>query len=181
MLIVLGGLLGSGRQLLAREIAQAHSVKLYEIKQHLHHRGYRTPEGQYSQYAVRPQNDDQRMRVYEKALKDFPMLSKQYENVIIERAFNRALREYFLAQARQFFDPVVFVWVESDDEHAERLMRRMVRRRLLRSVAGGMAIRQSQRAEFQPLLEVTPVFKNHRNRKAAAAELWEMIQDLAKQ
>src|SRR5262245_12342986 len=117
MLIMLGGLKGSGKGELARAIAQTHGIHWYDITQHMMRLYPREQDATVQTHLVRIHNDDERIVLYKKVATDFPMLSKMYKDVIVSATFHRKQSTaYFLEEARKYFSPVIFIWVDADEE-----------------------------------------------------------------
>jgi predicted kinase len=180
MLILLGGFLGSGRKVLARRLAKKHGLYPYDMEQHKLHGHFFNKKGEVVEYSTVARTDEGRMRIYRQALQDFPRLSKMHPDVIIERTFHRkGPREYFFTEARNYFDPVIFVWVTSDGAYVQKRLSKMSRKRLVASVDTASRERETAEREFQPF-ETEPVtFFNEGNADEAAERLWALIQEAA--
>lgn len=185
MLIVLGGLLGSGAKTLAGQLAMKSGLHHYDIDQKKLREPVLDPHGDFR--ILQPRTDKDRVKVYESVFKEFPLLSKMYTDVVVDDVFHRDVpREYFLSEARKYFDPVVFVWVESDEDSVKIRLERMEKAGKVPSLAAAMRRRKTAQMKMQPLPPSAPVF-SHRasgeegiaarqamDRKVAA--LWKLIQ-----
>lgn len=141
---MLGGLRGSGKHALAKELSLRHSFFHFNVDQHKFPRYIRNRSGALVEGKEPVRSDEDWTRLFMRVTDDFPLVSKMYEHIVLNAPFHRAgPREYFFAKARQFFSPAIFVWVESDDESirlrvkaahpnkdaAERKLKNIVRRR----------------------------------------------------
>ena len=157
MLIVLGGLKGSGRRSLAQELARQRGFHWYDTKRHRMRGHFFKKDGTIEEYLTQVSGDVGHLFLLGKVVGDLPLLSKMYPDAVLDYPFNRrASREYFLDEAQHHFAQVLFVWVHSAEERAhERLL-----------VVSGMesnqrfqsAIRGRQRAtfEYEPIEDRLP-------------------------
>lgn len=174
MLIVLGGFLGSGRAILARllaEQARFHYYPLLDKKKYLHF----DKKHQLHERIMEPSTDPARMQMYRETLKDFPLISKMYNDVVIDDAFHREKpREFFLEEARAYFNPVVFVWIESPDETVEPRLQEAERVGFVPNVPAALRKRKQMIKEFEPF-SGSLVFFHRISNKRAARELLGLV------
>ena len=171
MLVVLGGFIGNGRgflgPLLAKEMG-FYYYPLLEKKKQL----YLDNKHRLHERIMEPSTDPARAQLYREVLKDFRLLSKMYPDVIVEDTFHREKpREFFLQEARRYFSPVVFVWIESPDETAVARLQRAERIKLVPSAAKAIHTRSKTMKEFEPFSGALIFFHRISNRAAARALL----------
>ncbi|HTR18613.1 MAG TPA: hypothetical protein VMH91_01370 [Candidatus Paceibacterota bacterium] len=179
MLILLGGFLGSGRKMLAKQLAYRQKFYLYDTEaKKMHHPEFQS-DGSVKEVTEPPKSEEQRMFLYKRIVDDFPRLSKMYPDTVIEEAFHRiGPRDYFITEAKKFFDPVVFVWVDSDEAHVEERMRRMVKLGLVKNLSEAMNRRRRAARHFNqdPSMRV---FKCVKADSAEADALWTLVRGIA--
>lgn len=179
MLIVLGGFLGSGRFVLADLLAEQsgfHHYPLLEKKKNLHF----GKNHQLHERIMEPSTDPARMQLYREVSKDFPLISKMYKNVVIDDAFHREKpRSFFLEEARAYFNPVVFVWVESPDETVELRLQTGKHTGLVPDTAIALRKRKQMIKEFEPF-PGSLVFFHRTSNKSAAETLLRFINQCVK-
>lgn len=170
MLICLGGFFGSGRRILAHRLSARLGFHYYDLDAKKFHRYDITPNKTVRERIQQPNSDKERMRIYDNALKDFPLASKMYHDVILDDAFHRQEpREYFLKEARNYFDQVILVWVESDEASLEGRFIEMKRRGLIRNVESAMRRRKRAERNFQEFA-VPPLTFRHTTSDDEATE-----------
>lgn len=176
MLIVLGGLPGSGRIVLAQMLSEQNGFHWYNLASKKHHRLTRRADG-FREHTVRPQTDDQYMHVYQRVLADFPLVSKMHSDVVVSDSFHRATpREFFLKEAENYFCPVVFVWVESPEEYTRPRLERMHKLGMMMTVEKEMQRRAVIKSELEPFSSPPLIFDHEETNDAAAKRLWNFIQ-----
>lgn len=116
MLVVFGGLAGSGKRYVAREFARQcgfHLISIDEKKMRLILRSNR----EYGANEVPIGSVSEQMSIYKKVTEEFPQLSASHSRVALCAAFHRATsREYILEEALKYFLDVRFIWIDSNDE-----------------------------------------------------------------
>jgi len=180
MLIALGGLWGSGRTMLARKLAQRLGFFYYDVEQKKISKYAFNKQGQVKEQVQQPNTDEMRLFVYKKILEDLPLLSKMYTGVVLDDSFHRAKpREYLFREAGKHFDPIRFVWIDSDEEHiADRLeMMRLMGK--IKSVRWALQNRARQEGEFEPPSPPPLTFHHALSNDKAAARLVELIRTVA--
>lgn len=176
MLIVLGGFYGSGRKIFAKKLAARHQFHLYDMEA-VRSRSFRFTNAGVREATRWERSDMERGHLYRKVLETFPIVSKTYPDTIVEDGFHRRkLREFFLKGAAEYFKPVVFVWIDSDESHVEERLRRMKRSRIAGSVEEGIRRRRGAARTFDGLAPETRVFKCVRADDAEVAALWTLIE-----
>jgi gluconate kinase len=175
MLLVLGGIAGSGRRRVTRTFAARHDFHLYSIRNKMVRRLEKGAGGLMRERLYEPKSDDERIRLYERIAKDFYMLSTMYEHVIMTDTFHRARpREYFLNEARQHFSDVVFAWISSDDEHMrERVLRRMPHGEHF--IKATLKDKETHELEFEALPAGTPIVRYEESADEVVAELAKLV------
>ncbi len=180
MLVVLGGLLGSGAKTLANELAKQRGFYRYDIDRKKLRRPKFDQRGNFK--ILQPETDAQKLRIYESVFEEFSLLSKMYPDVVTDDAFHReAPREFFLSEARKYYDPVVFVWIESDEDSVKIRLERMEKEGKVPSVAVAIRRRKMGQMKMQPLPQSTPHFfyrvsGDERIAAEQVAALWELVQ-----
>ena len=188
MLVVLGGLLGNGARTLADQLAARFGLYHYDIaRKKIRHPTF-DRRGDFR--ILQPRTDKDRVKVYENVCKDFPLLSKMYPDVVVDDTFHRDIpREYFLSEARKYYTPVVFVWIESDEASVRVRLERIRQAGKIESVDGALRRREKAHAKQQPFPPATPIFFHRTSGKEGIAAqqiadqkisaLWELIQEHA--
>ncbi len=117
MLILLGGLQGSGKRQLARAFSDATGFFWHDTARN----GSVVPSRfERSSTVIHTDpviiTDALRVQRLEKIVRDFPLLSKMYDGVIVEHLLHRRLpREHLITAARRHFSNVVTIWLDSDE------------------------------------------------------------------
>jgi hypothetical protein len=159
MLLVLGGSIGSGRNMLAQQFSQRSGFHQYDLQGKRMQRRVFDDEGRVHEYPQRSSTDEMRVALYRTALRDLPMLSKMHRDVVVHDGFHRKIpREYFLQAAASYFDPVVFVWIESDEDVAQRRIGFLYREHVIESVAAGKRMREKMQKEYEPSAQAPLTF-----------------------
>ena len=176
MLIILGGFLGSGRKILSRKIAERHGLYFYTIADKKLHSFSVAKDGAIHERIQRAKTDDMRMRIYGRAIAEFPRLRKMYPDVILEDVFHRARpREYFIAEAQKYFDNVIFVWIESDEASVADRLALMKKKGLIDSIETSLHRRRRSMENFEELKPGTLSFYHTKSDDRAAERLWDLI------
>lgn len=180
MLVVLGGLLGSGAKTLANELATKYRLHRYDIDGRKLRLFSMDNKGNFK--VRQPNTDEETLKVYKNVFKDFPLLSKMYPDVVVDDTFHReAPREYFLSEARKYYNPVVFVWIDSDDASVRVRLKHLWKRRRIRSVEQALHKRDRAAAKLQLPAPPAPRFSyrvsgDERIAAEQVAALWELVQ-----
>lgn len=178
MLICLGGFLGSGRRILARKVANKYGLHLYDAESKKAHLHVFDKNGRVKEVLQRPTTDELRRFLFSRIIEDFPKLAKMYPDMIIHDAFHRAKpRTYFFAEAKKYFDPVVFIWIDSDEAHVEARVRHMQEIGLVGRFETAVQRRKKAVLAFEQLGPDTPVFKCVQADDAEVEALWALIQE----
>lgn len=179
MLVCLAGFLGSGRKILARKLSKKYGFHYYDVDKKKFHTFVRNARsGSVRERTVRPRTDAERSRIFEHVISDLPLLSKMYKQVVLDDAFHRELpREYFLKEARKYFDRVVLVWIESSEEDAHERLEAMQKRGLIASTKEGVRRRKRAQATFQSFAYTPPTFLYRKSERGAIQKLHALIQD----
>ncbi len=181
MLIVLGGFLGSGRSLLARMLATETGFHYHSFHEKKMRHLVRDERNMEKVRTIQPNTDELRMRICEEMLNDFPMLSKMHDNVIVEDVLHRKIpREFFLKEAKRYFDPVVFVWIETPDDTTEARLKAMEKKGIIPSVSVALQRRTFVMKEFQPFESLPLIFFHKKTDARAAKKLNVFIQHCLK-
>lgn len=177
MILVLGGLLGSGRRALARELSRYYGLYWYEIRQHQLRLPAVNRDKLFTSQLVIPREDAERQRVLTRATDELPLLSKMHPNVVTELAFHREQpRSFFLSEAAKHFSPVVFVWVESDEESALERIRIMGEQGEVENLNRVLALRELEKEETQLPDEGTLRFRFSGDVKVDARRLMRLVE-----
>ena len=176
MLVVLGGLLGSGRRVLARKLAEQQHFHLYDMDAKYPHRHVFDETGRAKEVTVRLHTDEARLSLYKRVLEDMPKLSKMHPNIVLEDPFTRAKpRDAFFNAARKHFDRVVFVWIDSDEPNVTKRLELMRRKGLIQSIQTALERRKMVAAGLERLDPSTRVFKCMLADDVETKALWTLI------
>lgn len=176
MLICLGGFLGSGRRILARRLSTRLKFYYYDTESKKLHRHTFNKSGHVREETQHSTTDKEQLFIYEKILKDFPLISKMHRDVVIDDSFHRAKpREYFLVEARKYFDTIVFVWIDSDEEHVANRFRLMQITGMTNGIRGALQRREREQKEFEPFESSPLTFHHALSNDKAAGRLIELI------
>lgn len=150
MLIVLGGVLGSGRKALGRALAAKYGFYHYDLADKKFREYHRNVHGEVEERVRQPHDDAARMHLYARAFAELRPLSKMYNTVLLEDSFHRkGPRDWLLAETKKIFSPVVFIWIESQESDARLIIERMVKRKALKNTEAGMAGRRHVQKELE--------------------------------
>jgi hypothetical protein len=170
MLVVLGGISGTGRKALAREVAERLGAHYYDIDAH-RMTLYERHEGAIRERKQPVRTEELRLGMLKRVLDDFKLVSKMYPDTVVENNFHHAKpRGYFLAGAAEYFEPVVFVWVDVPDQEASGRFERMYERDATK-VERAMRRRQRMKDRLEPFPPRTIVFVNDLPAAPAAERL----------
>ena len=99
-----------------------------------------------------------------------------HQNVVVDESFHRAnSREFFFAEARKYFDKVIFVWIDSDDEHIKNRLQFMRATGMIKSVRWALQKRARQEKEFEPFSLPPLTFYHALSNDNAVERLIELI------
>ena len=176
MLIILGGFLGTGRKSLARAFSERYGYHYYDMDQKRFRVYARMRDGTVRERLQRPHTDNARMHLCRRVLEDFPLLSKIYPDTVMSNAFHREKpRGYFLTQASQYSNPVIFMWIESSESLVSKRLADMKERGMIASIWGAKRRREKMRAEFEPFEQKPFIFEHGESDAASADRLWELV------
>jgi predicted kinase len=159
MVIFLGGLVGSGRRRLARQLAQALDYAEFDLDRalaapaHVHmHRAFGN-----SDLAV-PLSSEL-MRAYRQFADALPKLEIMHNGVVAHATFHSAdSRDMLWNAARKVSRDVRIVWIEPDKETLDIQLRRFWRNGRAFTVDAAKALRHNIVAVCEPLPHEIPVF-----------------------
>lgn len=157
MILLLGGFLGSGRSMLARNVARRLNFHYYNIDQKKLHMLKFNARGEVGRRTVQPSTDAERQRVYARVIEELPLLTKMHPNIIVDDSFHRAApREFFFSNVKTRFKDMLFVWIDSDDQWVEERFASMLEQKMIQSIEGAQrrrarAQKRFQQFEHQPL------------------------------
>jgi hypothetical protein len=175
MLVVLGGLLGSGRRPLAEKLADKYGLYHYDIDGKKLWRPSPDKRGNFK--VLQPSTDAERLTIYRTALREFPLLSKMYPNAVVDESFHREIpRKYFLLEARKYYSPVIFVWVDCDPQWAVKHIEDMHERGVTASVQNTLRWREKAQALLQEPAGSAPRFFSTVIDDAQVEDLWRLVQ-----
>jgi len=179
MIICLGGLLGDGRKQLANRLAMRFGLHHFDIDRKKLREFSLDGTGNFK--VLQPDTDEERLRVYDFALKEFSLLSKLHSTIIVDDTFHREIpREHFFSEARKYYGPVIFIWIESDEISVGERLERLRKSGMTTSVREAERRRERSRALLQlPPPSVPRFFYTTYDKKQVLA-LWELIQNTAK-
>lgn len=159
MLVILGGFVGSGRNAFARGLEKRHGFYFYDMDQHGLDANFFNTSRQFVTQRIRPDSDAGRLHIYRKTIESFHLVSKMHENVVVTATFHRAVpRNYFFSEAKRYFDPVIFVWIDCEEKKAQERLKRMRRRNVIPSVDRSVRNRAKAQEEFEPFDVPPPTF-----------------------
>lgn len=150
MIIILGGVQGSGRRRFARALAEELKWHYYDLDAVKRREIVFVRRGMVKERLQRTTSDPARRALYTPIIQAFPRLSKMYPNIVMDDRFHREIvRSYFFKEAEQYFGKMLFVWVESSQEHAEERFARQVAEGQARNLKGLLRRRADQLRHFQ--------------------------------
>ncbi len=126
MLIVLAGLVGSGKSTIARAVAQRLGIPHLSIDEDKIEVGKRWPEFEQWIATNTPFPDDYRREVFARTLERLREVAKTHPHAIVDETFHKkSLREPFFREAAQIMNGLLITLVQVDDEKVkERLEKR---------------------------------------------------------
>lgn len=159
MLVILGGFVGSGRNAFALELEKRYGFYFYNMDQHGLDANLFNEHRQFVKERIRPDSDAGRLHIYQKTIEGFRLVSKMHEKVVVTATFHRAVpRNYFFSEAKKYFDPVIFVWIDCEEKEAQERLKRMRRRNIIPSVDRSVHNRAIAKEEFEPFAVPPPTF-----------------------
>ena len=178
MLIVLGGFLGSGRHILARKLAERMGFYYYDSEGKKPRRGFIDKNHMLRERIIRPMNDEARTRYYELILDDFRVGSKMYPDIVVDDSLHRKKpRDFFLHEARKYFDKIAFVWVDTPEESVAEHFSKMNELKIIRSIEKASARRARHIKNFEQFGPETPVFFHHKTGKHSVGRLMRLVRE----
>jgi predicted kinase len=176
MLIVLGGLKGSGRRALAKELAAQRGFHWYDTKQHRVRGHFFTKDGTAAEYLTGVFGDEAHLFLLQKVAGDLPLLSKTYNDVVLDYPLNRrSSRDFFLKEAQRSFSPVVFVWIQTSDADARLRLHHGSGADADRRLKYELSRRERAIEEYEPVETAVPEFINEGEPAMSAVKLSEFI------
>ncbi len=177
MLIVLGGLIGDGRWVLSRKLASQYKFHLYDINNKRMHRHVLEKSGEVRETIESPRTDEMRLLLYERVLEDFGKISKMYPDTIVQDWFHRIRpRSTFLRDAANYFDSVVFVWIESEERYLLPRLQHMVEKGAIKNIEAAVRQREKAIGSLQRPDGPTPIFNCTTASHTEVEALWNLIQ-----
>jgi hypothetical protein len=167
MFLMLGGLPGSGRKHLARQIAAESDFFYYDMNIRKQKRFKWSKDG-VSEQVIHPSSDSARLSLYEKVLKDLPLIAKMYRNVVIDDSFHRMIpRGFFITEASRYFDRCVFIWIECEDSDIEANLSPLLRNGTIHSLEDGFKRRERAQRSFEAFDRELVRYRYRRDARAA--------------
>lgn len=174
MILILGGFIGSGRKMLAHELALREGFHHYAMDEHKLTK-FREKNGEVIERKMSFRTDPMRRMAYKRAIRDMERLIKMHNNIVIEDSFHRkGPREYFF-QAIQRFHPVDFIWIECDESSVTKRLQKMKKKGLIGSVRRCLERRERAIAQFEPFDVPPPTFHIAAQEKDIRKRFLEMI------
>jgi predicted kinase len=153
MLVVFGGFLGSGRKRLAREFSERTGFYYYDVDTKLMTE-FHWNDGKVREHKRRVVSDQMRVQLFRQVLADFQKLSKMYPDMVIDSPFHRKKsREFFLEEAKEYFDRVEFTWIDADEKDVSERLERMVSKGVIASTEEGVHRREREVRGFEPFTD----------------------------
>jgi len=178
MILFLGGHLGSGKKGLAQKLSERYNFYPYHLSEELPHRFIFDKKGVAHEVAVPTYSDEGLLAMYKKVAEKFSTMSKLYDDVVVQHTFHRDVpREYLLAEARRYFDDVVFVWVDVDDESLQKRFALMRKKKVVCCVKHARMARAKTLEDFQAFRPAPLTFLHSFSRPKVAEELRALASD----
>ena len=126
MLIVIAGLIGTGKSTIAREVSKRLNLPLYSIDDDKKKIYQQHPQYEYFLKNNIPFPDDIRKKTFDASLEGLRKLAKEHKHAIVEETFHKkSLRSPFFKEAKKIFGGMILTLVTADDELVkERLEKR---------------------------------------------------------
>jgi len=177
MLICLGGIFGSGRKVLAKKLSERLQYHYFDISDKKFRRLIRDDKGVVHERVVQPRTSVERKQLYEKALREMPLLSKMYPDMVMDDGFYlREPRDYFFAEVKKYFDPVIFIWVDTTDDLAfARFESYAIEKKTPERAAISMQHRKKMMQTLESFTTVPATFHYDSTLESAVAKLADML------
>ncbi len=163
---------------MARKLAKKYGIHFYDIEAHIPHTRIFDKHGEAHEVPREIRRDETRMHLYRKVLNGLPLLSKMHSDVILDDGFHReGPRDFFFKEAARYFNPVVVVWISSDEEHTLARMRYMEERGMIRGVDRALARRERMKQHFEPFKVAPLAFHYSKIDDVAVKRLWKLLKN----
>ena len=161
MLIVLAGLIGSGKSTIAKEVSKRLHIPLYRIDDDKNRIYKQHPQYGYFLKNHIPFPDEVRQKTFEASLDGLRELAKSNKHAIVDETFHKKkLRDPFFEQAKKIFDGMILTLVTVNDALVkERLDKRANEENHM--VGYGMYL--SFKKQWEPFEHVDYTFVNEGN------------------
>ncbi len=161
MLIVIAGLIGSGKSTIARDVAKRLNIPLYSIDNDKKKIYKQHPQYGYFLKNNIPFPDETRKQTFNASLEGLKQLAKLREHAIVEETFHKkSLREPFFKEASKIFGGMILTLVTVDDKLVkERLDKRDKEENHM--VGYGMYL--SFKKQWEPFEHIDYTFENEGN------------------
>ncbi len=159
MLLLLGGFLGSGRRLLAKRIAKKYGFYRFDIETRKLPAHAFNVRRELVEKREKPKTDADRIKLFEKVVEDLALLSKMYDNIVLDSTFHRErVRDFFFKSTKKIFDRVEFVWIDSDEEAVGQHLEEMAQKKLIASITSALNQRELAKQQFEPFASPPKTF-----------------------
>ena len=179
MFIFIGGLVGTGKTVLAKRVAENLNIFYYEIDKAKAEVINANPVLQYNMRYNKPYAEEPKLMIYSRAFEHLRELSKTHGHVIADEDFHKKhSRQIFFERVRESLGVCLVVWVKADEELIiERLTARQREGHLLKEPVGmylamKMALNAFDDADIQ--------FENNEPLDMAAEKLTKLIKEKLK-
>ena len=174
MVILFGGLVGTGKTELARAVAQNLNVFYYEIDKAKAEVINANAALQFNMKYNKPYSEEAKLMIYSRALQHLSELSKTHKDIIADEDFHKKhSRSIFFERIRESMGGLLFVWLTADENAVrERLAARQRQGHLLKEPFGMyLAMKKS----LNPCDEADIHFENNEPLDVSCRKLTELI------
>jgi predicted kinase len=131
VILFIGGPVGAGKTTLAKGLARTLSIRHYEIDPIKDEIYPSDPDYSYNLEHKIPFSNETRRRVFERAVADFAILSRDHTHMVVDEVLHkRDLRQILFDGADIHFGGHMIIWVQADED--------IVRQRLAKPREGHM-------------------------------------------
>lgn len=155
MLIVIAGLIGTGKTTIAKEVSKRLNIPLYSIDNDKNRIYKKHPKYDYFIENNIPFPDETRIETFNASLKGLRKLAKKHKNAIVDETFHKkSIREPFFEEAEKIFGGIILTLITVSD----KFVKERLEKRKDHMVGYGMAL--SFKKQWEPFDHVDYRFVN---------------------
>lgn len=161
MLIILAGLIGSGKTTIAKELSNKLNIPYYSIDDDKERICQQFPKYNYFLQNNIPFPDEMRKKTFQTSVTNLKKLHQKHKNIIVEETFHKKdLRNFFFQEAKKIFGTILITHIKSNETTTKQ---RLEQREKKETHMVGYEMYQAFKKQWQPLEKVDYEFINERD------------------